>query len=314
MPPIYVACPNLSLDRTMLVDSLRLGWVHRATETDVRGGGKGVNIARALKNTDTPARIAGIAGGHTGSAVIGLLSDEGFDVTITECAGETRSCLTVLAGEQTTVFNEAGPHIDVETWDRFETAVAEWLAPESVFVCSGSWPQGSPPNAAARLITIAMAMKCVTICDTSGEQLSLGLAAHPDVVKPNLSEAREVLYGISDESVVSSGGLDSAGAAAKALLDRGPKAVVVSAGAAGVALAGDNGVELIHSPEVSVVNPIGAGDALVAGIADGLAAGRGLAEAVRWGTAMAAASCETFVAGLLETARAEELYAKSTAT
>jgi fructose-1-phosphate kinase PfkB-like protein len=191
---------------------------------------------------------------------------------------------------------------------RFETSIANWLAPGSVFVCSGSWPIGSPPDAAARLLRIATARKCTTICDTSGEQLRNALAAHPDVTKPNLSEARGVLYGISDDAIESMAGLDSAAAAATSLLREGPKAVVVSAGEAGAVLAVPKRVVEFVSPKISFVNPIGAGDCMVAGIADGLAAERELEEAVQWGVAMAAASCETLPAGLLDSSRAEELY------
>jgi fructose-1-phosphate kinase PfkB-like protein len=85
----------------------------------------------------------------------------------------------------------------------------------------------------------------------------------------------------------------------------------VSAGAAGAAVAErDGAVTLVPAPEVSLRNPIGAGDCLVAGTAARLREGAGLAEAVRWGVALAAASCETFTAGDVDPARAQALLAR----
>jgi tagatose 6-phosphate kinase len=311
--PIYVACPNLSLDRTMFVDEIEIGRVHRGVEGDVRGGGKGVNVARALACIGAQARVAGIVAGRTGDAVRGLLADEGIDVVTTTSPGETRSCLAVIGGDSTTVFNEPGPHVDAAAWRRYRSAIAEWLAPESVFVCSGSWPLGSPEDAAAQLIAMASERGCTTICDTSRAQLAAGLKAHPDVVKPNLDEALAVLHGTEHESVDPGVDLNDVRDAARALLCRGAKSAVVSAGTSGAVLAVDDRTTDFFSPHVNVVNPVGAGDSLVAGTADALARAEPLETSVRWGIAVAAASCETFAAGVLDRSRADELYASNSA-
>jgi 1-phosphofructokinase family hexose kinase len=310
---IFVACPNLSLDRTMALEDLQLGRVHRSSKSDIRGGGKGVNVARALACIGTPSRVAGMAAGRTGDAVIGLLADEAIHLTATRPTGETRSCLTVLAQSHVTVFNESGPVIDESAWEQFKRAVADELTDGEVFVCSGSWPPGAPPTAAAELISTAAARGCITICDTSRAQLRAALDASPDVVKPNLDEALGLLAGAQHERVDPASGLEPARRAARALVQRGPHAVLVSAGAAGSVLATHDGTTDHPSPKVDVVNPVGAGDCLVAGLADALARAEQLDDAVRWGVAMAAASCETFAAGMLERDRAEELYAMSSA-
>jgi tagatose 6-phosphate kinase len=311
--PIFVACPNLSLDRTIALDDFQPGRVHRSNKSDIRGGGKGINVARALACIGSRGRVAGIAAGHTGDAVLGLLADEGLDISTTRTSGETRSCLTVLAAEKITVFNEAGPRIDEEDWVRYKSAVSEWLTPGSVFICSGSWPPGAPENAAAELVGVAAERACTTICDTSRKQLNAALESRPDVIKPNLDEALAILEGVEYERVDPAGGLDIALSAANVLLERGPGAVVVSAGAAGAVLATRHGTIKYPSPRIRVVNPVGAGDCLVAGIADALARDDALEDAVRWGVAMAAASCETFAAGVLQADRAADLYAINSA-
>jgi 1-phosphofructokinase family hexose kinase len=311
--PIFVACPNLSLDRTMSVDRVDAGHVHRSDRADVRGGGKGVNVARALGCVGTRSSVATIVAGRTGEAAIGLLADEGVDVTTTRTSGETRSCLTVLTGNGATVFNESGPRIDGAAWRRFSSAIDGWMPHGCIFVCSGSWPPGSPDDAAAQLIAMATKRGCTTICDTARAQLAVALDVKPDVIKPNIDEALAVLGEGNQERVEAPRRMKDARRAATTLVGRGPAAVVVSAGASGVVLAQRDGVTEFRAHRVKVVNPIGAGDSLVAGIADSLSRGEELKASVRWGIAMAAASCETFAAGALDKDRARALYASSSA-
>jgi fructose-1-phosphate kinase PfkB-like protein len=64
---------------------------------------------------------------------------------------------------------------------------------------------------------------------------------------------------------------------------------------------------VLSAHTVSAVNPVGAGDCLVAGLAEGYATGRRLVESARRGMAMAAAGCETLAAGAFERDRFEQL-------
>jgi 1-phosphofructokinase family hexose kinase len=312
MRPIVIAGPNLSLDRTDEVDSIQPGHVHRARQYDVRGGGKGVNVARALGCIGVDSRVVGLACGHTGAAIIALLRDEGIALTAVSGGGESRSCLTVLAGSCVTVFNEPGPSVDDATWRAYERAVIDRLAPGAVFVISGSLPPSAPEKAAANLVRAARERDCTVLCDTAGTQLERVLESRPDVVTPNLAEARGTLLGDEAEPVESSAeALQEAARAAEAIARRGARSVIVTAGAAGAA-AVLHGVESwFEAHRVDVINPVGAGDCLVSGLAAGLARGDAPFDAVRLGMAMAAASCETLPAGLLRPGRVEELLGSS---
>jgi 1-phosphofructokinase family hexose kinase len=309
MADLLIAGPNLSLDRTIAVDELAIGRIHRTAERDSRGGGKGVNVARALKSLGDAARVVGFAAGATGNAIRTLLEREGLDVSAVAAEGESRSCLTVLAPGSITVFNEEGPGIDEGAWVRFEETVRKNFPDEGVFVCSGSWPPGAPPDAAARLVTAAKARGCFTICDTSKVQLRRALEAEPDLIKPNVAEAHAALDpGAPPEPADEGpGALDRAAVFAAGLLEMGPRAIVCSAGSHGAVLATAGSIVRFPPIDVEVVNPVGAGDCLVAGIAHRVAAGHDLLDAVKFGIGVAAASCETFPAGLLDRARALEL-------
>jgi 1-phosphofructokinase family hexose kinase len=306
--PIVVATPNLSLDRTVALDSLELGHVHRSTRSDARGGGKGVNVARALSCIGVEATVIGIASGRTGEAVTGMIADEGLTLAPVRATGETRSCLTVLSTQGVTVFNESGPSIDAGVWDDFEGEVVAHLDGRGVFVCTGSFPPGSPETGAAALLAAAHTRGWATICDTSRAQLVNALGARPDIVAPNFAEAAAVLDGSEGEPVeASAGALARAAGAARALTERGPEAAVVTVGAAGAAThRGGLGLEW-PAHDVTPLNPVGAGDCLIAGIASVLAGEGDFEGGVRRGMAMAAASCETFAAGDLDRSRYEGL-------
>jgi len=303
-----VACPNLSLDRTIRVERAELGRVHRSIESDVRGGGKGVNVARALKAMGREALVVGIAAGRTGRAVTGLLEDEGITAISTEVAGETRSCLTVLSEAPPTVFNESGPHVDDESWSRYETSVVELIEEAGIFAFSGSLPPGAPVESAARLIERARAADCITICDTSGEYLRAALEAGPDIVKPNLAEALGLLGEEVDESVdVPDNALELAREAAVELRTRGPGTAIVTVGSEGLVYATKGATRAVSSPQIGVVNPIGAGDCFIAGLIAEFQSGADLHEAILTGVAMGAAGCETIPAGLVDPGRVAEL-------
>jgi fructose-1-phosphate kinase PfkB-like protein len=107
------------------------------------------------------------------------------------------------------------------------------------------------------------------------------------------------------------GGLEHAERASRALVERGARAAIVTAGASG-AVSHAAGETVRWAPlDVAPLNPVGAGDCLVAGLAWGLASGDDFTASARRGIAMAAASCETFAAGVLERARYEALLASS---
>ena len=61
---------NAAIDRTLAVPNFQLGRRHRAVEARTMAGGKGVNVARALKLLGQPVIATGLAGGPTGARII----------------------------------------------------------------------------------------------------------------------------------------------------------------------------------------------------------------------------------------------------
>jgi ribokinase len=104
-----------------------------------------------------------------------------------------------------------------------------------------------------------------------------------DLCVPNESEA-ESLTGLPVATV------EQAAAAARSLLARGPRTVVVTLAERGVLVLDDEGTEHVAAVPVKAVDPTGAGDAFLGALGVYLAEGRPLREAVRRANAVAALS------------------------
>ena len=138
------------------------------------------------------------------------------------------------------------------------------------------------------------------------------MARGADVVTPNLAEAEGLLRGRADETVEAG---DPAVVRERALA--AARALVRARGAAGGGDRGRGGGGgrrwrggVVAAGAVAwreVRNPIGAGDALVGGLALALERGEPFAAAVSAGMACGAASVETDVAGVVVPARVAEL-------
>jgi 1-phosphofructokinase family hexose kinase len=312
---MLIAGPNLTLDRTLTIAELRPGEVLRFEEAVTTAGGKGVNVARAALALGAPAVLVGLVPGHTGAAAAAMLAEEGISLVAIDVGGEIRSAAIVLERSgRVTVMNEPGPPLRAEDWDRYEHAVVERLGEHDVLACSGSLPPGAPVDAYARLATHAAEAGAIAIVDVTGDRLGAAVAAGAGVVTPNLAEAEGLLHGRADETVEAGDPAEVRARACQAAADlvaRGARRAVVTAAAAGAAVAdGDRG-GWIAAPRVTVCNPVGAGDALVGGLGVALERGAPFRRAVALGVAAAAASVETAKAGTLDPERAAALVGGS---
>jgi fructose-1-phosphate kinase PfkB-like protein len=102
-------------------------------------------------------------------------------------------------------------------------------------------------------------------------------------VKPNAHEASE-LTGSRVETV------DEACAAAASIHSLGVRLVLISMGKAGALLSDGEHTWLAEPPEIEERNPIGAGDASVAGLVWGLSRDLSLPDVLRWSAACGAAA------------------------
>jgi len=312
---LLIAGPNLTVDRTSTLPELRPGDVLRLANVVVTAGGKGLNVARAARALGVQAALVAFLPGHMGRAVAALIAEEGVTLQGVPTSGELRSTSVILEHSgRATVLNEPGPTVSDERWVALEGVIDDALVDHRVLVCSGSLPPGAPADGYARLSARARDAGAIAVVDAGGPVLAAALTAHPDVVVPNLAEAEGVLFGRADEAVEASpDARERAMAAAHELVHRGARAAVVTAAAAGAAVAWNGEPVWIDAPRVRVENPIGAGDVLTSGLAAALERGASVAEAAREGVAAAAASVEAPRAGDLDRVRMRELLGRMAA-
>ncbi len=309
---MLIATPNLCLDITIRLPRLVPGTVTRSTATDTSAGGKGLNVARAARLLGQAPVVTGLLPRGDGSRLTALLADEGTTFCPVPVDGVLRIATVLVEDDgRVSVINGRGPDITGADWTAFTASVSALAPGDGVLICSGSLPPGAPPDGYRRLTEIGHLAGVPVIVDASPPALAAALVAGPDLVSPNLSEAEGLLFGRSDEQVAEDGDdiADRAVAAAAALHAAGAVRAVVTAGAAGAALCTADGAWWLRAPRVRVVNPVGAGDCFVAGVAIALLAGASDVDMVRAGMAAASASCERPTAGRLDPARAAELLA-----
>jgi tagatose 6-phosphate kinase len=279
---------NTALDITYRVGSLRPHASHRVSEVTERPGGKGVNVARVLAALGHEVTVTGFTGGATGRVVREKLAAvPGVVDALVPISGATRRTIAVVDERtgDTTQLNEPGPFVTPTEWSSFQEAYGDLLPSASAVALCGSLPPGVPVGAYAGLVRTARAAGVPVLLDTSGEALRRGVAARPDIIKPNTDELAELTG--SHEPL----------RATQDARRRGARAVVASLGAEGLLAVTPEGRWRASPPTSVRGNPTGAGDSVVAGLLSGLVEHLPWPTRLTRATALAAATVTAPVAG-----------------
>lgn len=281
---IVTLTPNPSIDRTVTVTELLHGEVHRATESRIDPGGKGINVARALTANGSEALAVLPTGGPEGHLMEELLQTSGTAYTAVPIAGTTRMNIAVIEPDGTTTkINEPGPTLSEAEQAAVLAAVDTALAGAEWVVGCGSLSPGQPTELYAALVARAHAAGVRCAVDTSGAPLTAAVPAHPDLIKPNHEELEE-LVGTPCRT------LGEVRDAALRLVDGGISTVVVSLGRHGALAVTAAGIAHASAHIDKPVSTVGAGDSLLAGYLHAVCRGAGPEEALRTGVAWGAAA------------------------
>lgn len=276
---------NAAIDVTYRVERLVPHSSNRVHDVHQRAGGKGINVARVLHHLGYDVAVTGLAGGRTGEQIRDDLATSGLRDELIAVTGDSRRTVAVVDETDATVLSEPGAAVTLDEWIHFVARFRKQVAKSRVAVLAGSLPPGMPEGAYAVLGEAAHAAGVPVLLDSSGPPLLVGLAGHPDVVKPNGPELAE--FALTSDVL----------AAAEALQLRGAGAVVVSLGAEGAVAVTGAGRWRACPPAPVRGNPTGAGDALVAALAAGIADGRSWPERLVDAVALSAATVLSPVAG-----------------
>lgn len=298
---IYTVTLNPAIDYVVFTDRLQPGQINRSRKESFFCGGKGINVSMVLKELDVPSVSMGFVAGFTGAAIARGVEEAGI-ATDFICLKNGFSRINVKMKEENhteTDLNGSGPEIP-------EEAVEELLAKFSklrkgdMVVLAGSIPGSLPPDIYERILQKLECTGVKAVVDATGELLRRVLKYKPFMVKPNHLELGE-FFGTS------LAGAEEICRYGKKLQEMGARNVCISMAEAGAIFLGENGEDFYcKAPAGVVINSVGAGDSLVAGILAGLCSAEGgeeassevLREALCLG--VAAGSATAFSEGLAE--------------
>jgi len=123
---IVTVTMNAAIDRTLTVPNFQRGQRHRASDGLTLAGGKGINIARALKRLGVPVVATGLAGGQTGTRIVEALTGEAILNDFVRIEGESRTSTAIVdpTGGSYTEVNEWGPHVQPDELETLRTAIS----------------------------------------------------------------------------------------------------------------------------------------------------------------------------------------------
>ncbi len=285
-------------------DRFTPGEVNRAERALWCGSGKVLNVGRALAarcqgGTLGEARCLSPLGGAAAAAIRAEFERDGVPLDVFASAVPTRVCTTLLdkSGETTELVENAAA-LPADELAAYAQQFAELARAADYVVLSGSLPANCPSNYYS---TLLQGYPGRVLLDARGLELQATLPLKPWVVKPNRSElaktvGRELR---TDEDLIE---------AMRSLHEQGAENVLISAGPERVWLHNAEGTWKIRPPKITnVVNPIGSGDTLAAGIAWASSRGGNMLSALRFAITAAAANVEELLPARWQAARIAEL-------
>jgi tagatose 6-phosphate kinase len=299
-----ILCLNLNaaVDKTIVVSSFELNKIHRPESVIVLAGGKGCNVARALKTLGEKPVVCGWVGGFAGQFIETELRLEGIQTDFVYTDFESRACTSILDREKGTMTEiyEKGDPVPLGKIDELRDHIRKTIGQYRAITLSGSMPQGVPSDFYADLIEIAREQNVPAFLDSSGDALRRGIEARPFLVKPNETEVRSLL------NLDSNNTFDFVQAASEVSIKYGTR-VLLSLGAKGAIAANGRDVFVVETPRVDAKSAVGSGDCTLGGLVYGILSGLSFEESVRCGVAAGTANTLTVGAGQFKMADYEKL-------
>lgn len=279
---------NPAIDETVEVDRLVQADTNRVVAIRRDIGGKGVNVARVLKELGYEPLAMGFAPGRFGGMIEEQLTDEGIGCDFIPYPGETRTNINILdrSVHQSTVLAAPGAPVPPEAIDRLSRHLHRRMRGDTWLVFAGSMPPGMEVTFHAEALDRAQMLGAASVLDADGpvvEQV-FELGAQPTILKMNDLELGRLLHrDCSTEETALEG--------ARMVRRMGINSAVVTRGGNGAVAVTPEGEFRAMPPLVTVDSAVGAGDGFLAGMLLGLRQERGWAESLRLASAVGAAVC-----------------------
>lgn len=282
---IVTVTPNTAIDWTIFVPYFEFNQTIRASNAVWGMAGKAADAAWVLGEMGIPSLATGFAAGMPGQKMVEMLRQKGVETDFVWVGGETRINVLVVAED-----GRGQSTLAIESLEVFEEHVEQLrrkylaaLERATAVILGGSLPRGLDAKLYTELVGQARQRGTPVVFDAYyGPLLRAGLAAGPAVIKPNRVE----LESLTGHPV---GSLADVYRAAMQIYDQYGTMVIATLGEEGaLAVLGDRAYQ-IPPIKVKVASTAGAGDAILAGLADALANRKPLEDGLRLGFAAAAA-------------------------
>ena len=277
--PVISICLSPGFQRSVSIDTLAQGEVNRLAEVLVDVSGKGINVCRVLQRLGIEA-LCLAQGGSNADELRSLAAQENLDLRLIPSSGRLRTCTSVIEtaaadGCRVTELVEPAPRVDISCVDAMTSTLQALLPSATALVIAGSMAPGFPIDYQTRLARLAHESGVPVVLDLHGATLREAIAAQPAIVKINLAEF--VATFLSGQFI----GGEHSGVLAEAVISPALReavagvsrlhatSFVLTRGARSVLLVCDGEVRVVDVPALSahkIVNPIGSGDAFLAGM------------------------------------------------
>lgn len=250
---IYTLTTNPSIDYVMRLDEFCDGKTLRSTAEEKYAGGKGIMVAKILKNLgDDPINL-GFLGGFTGEFIKSELARLEIKENFTRIAADTRINVKLKYDTETEI-NAQGPAITKDEVEDFYKKLED-INKDDYLIISGSLPKSLGSNFYKEVIENT---GCKFSIDIANKEVLDYLKYKPVLIKPN----EEELANIFETEIRNEDDLIKY---AKKLNSLGAENVIVSLGAAGSIFVDDKNIYKADAIKGELINSVGAGDSMVGG-------------------------------------------------
>jgi 1-phosphofructokinase family hexose kinase len=251
-----------------------------SSKTTVFPAGKGVNVAKAIKEIGSKYALYVLLGRENADKFEQLLRTSKIDYLPFYCDGKIRENISIHAKnikETRICSNEFNAtNIDcakiLEEIDSISTA-------EDIIVFSGRLPTNISSKFISKYLSKLSKKGCRLIIDSASFTIDDYKEIKPYLIKPN--ECEISIFGDTETSAI------------KSLLQSGVENIALSKGEKGIEYVNNQTHISITPPSINALSTVGAGDSSVAGFAYALSMGFNTKDSVKFAVACGSACCLT---------------------
>lgn len=264
---ILTVTMNPSVDISYPLEKLAIDAINRVSDVRKEAGGKGLNVSRVIKQAGEDVLATGLIGGIVGNYIVSYLDNVDIKHKFYRIAQGSRNCIAILHEGRQTEILESGPVVTSQEQEQFIKHFSDLLAISDTITLSGSLPAGVPEDYYQTLIRLANSQNKKVLLDCSGACLkSVTSGPHlPWLIKPNQQELAQLAGVTLSDSIQSFIDIVDSNQGLQQI-----PWIIVSLGKEGAFARVEGHYFTVRIPEISVRNPVGSGDAALAGLAIGI--------------------------------------------